>query len=215
MLRQSVSVEIAGGSFGLIDLPRKYVLLDRDGTIIVNKHYQKDPEETELLPNASEGLAKLRAAGFGLVLVTNQSGIGRGKLSRADLATVNRRMITLLGGGDDFFKGIYYCPHLPDEGCRCRKPKPGLLELASYDLGFSLSEAYMIGDRNSDIECGQVAGASTILVRTGYGAATEEAGEVEPDYVADDLLSAADWIIRREEWVEKVNVHRGPSRRWD
>lgn len=194
------------------DRPKKYVLLDRDGTIIVNKHYQKDPDETELLPNAREGLAKLREAGFGLVLITNQSGIGRGKLTRADLASVNRRMIMLLDGRDDFFDGIYYCPHLPDEGCRCRKPKPGLLELASYDLGFSLSESYMVGDREVDVECGQTAGAATVLVRTGYGLETEERGDVEPDYVADDLVGAADWIIRREEWVERVSMRRRSGR---
>lgn len=187
-------------------------MLDRDGTIIVNKHYQKDPDQTELLPNAQEGLLKLRDAGFGLVLVTNQSGIGRGKLSRADLAAVNRRMISMLGGKDDFFDGIYYCPHLPEDECRCRKPKPGLLELASYDLGFPLPEAYMVGDREVDIEAGHTAGTATVLVRTGYGADTEERGEIEPDYVAEDLLGAADWIIRREEWVEKVSVRRRVGR---
>lgn len=183
---------------------RKYVLLDRDGTIIVNKHYQKDPDETELLPNAREGLERLREEGFGLVLITNQSGIGRGKLTRADLAAVNRRMIRLLGGGDDYFDGIYYCPHVPEDDCNCRKPRPGLLELASYDLGFAMPECYVVGDREIDIEVGEAVGASTILVRTGYGREVEEGELVEPDHVADDLVDAAEWIIRREQWVESV-----------
>ena len=196
------------------DSNQKFVMLDRDGTIIVDKHYQRDPDITELLPNARAGLQLLRSEGFGLVLVTNQSGIGRGKLDRSDLAAVNRRMIFELGGGDDFFAGIYYCPHTPDEGCRCRKPLPGLAELAAYDLGFSKAESYVIGDREADILMGDAVGASTVLVRTGHGAEVEEEGDVEPDYVADDLLDAALWIVRREEWVERVTrVGRGSTRR--
>lgn len=178
--------------------PKKYVFLDRDGTIIVNKHYQSDPEVTELLPNARAGLDTLRGAGFGLVLVTNQSGIARGKLSRVDLASIHRRMIALLGGGDGYFAGIYYCPHHPDDGCRCRKPRTGLLELAAIDLGFPLSDAYVVGDNESDIRCGRTAGATTVLVRTGHGTEAERHGETKPSHVADDLLAAAEWIIARE-----------------
>jgi histidinol-phosphate phosphatase family domain/HAD-superfamily hydrolase, subfamily IIIA len=188
--------------------PRKFVLLDRDGTIIVNKHYQKDPDDTELLPNAKEGLDLLRAHDFGLVMLTNQSGIGRGYLTRADLAAINRRLIIELGGGDGYFSGVYYCPHLPDEGCGCRKPRPGLAELAAYDLGFSLGDCYMVGDRESDIEMGDSIGASTVLVRTGYGHEIEKAGTLAPDYVAEDLLDTAEWIIRREEWVKNVTRTR-------
>lgn len=177
---------------------RKYVLLDRDGTIIVNKHYQKDPAETELLPNAKEGLDKLRDAGFGLVVITNQSGIGRGLLTRADLAAVNRSVILALRGGDDYFAGIYYCPHTDEDNCRCRKPRTGLVELASADLGFPMPDSYVIGDRAADIRMGETVGASTILTRTGYGREEEAAGTVSPNFVADDLSQAADWIIARE-----------------
>ncbi len=187
---------------------RKYVLLDRDGTIIVNKHYQKDPDETELLPNAREGLDLLRGQGFGLVLVTNQSGIGRGKLTRVDLAAVNWRMIDLLGGGDDYFDGIYYCPHLPEDDCFCRKPRPGMVELASFDLGFAMSECYVVGDREIDIQMGEMVGASTILVRTGGGRKVEENNLAAPDHVADDLVDAARWILQREEWTESVTRKR-------
>ena len=180
------------------------MLLDRDGTIIVNKHYQKDPNQTELTPNAAEGLRLLRDAGFGLAVVTNQSGIGRGYLTRSDLASVNRRMIQLLGGKDDFFAGIYYCPHVEADNCRCRKPRPGLAELAAFDLGFSMPESYVVGDREADVELGNSVGATTILVRTGYGAKMEEDGACTPDYVADDLLDAARWIIKRERWTQII-----------
>lgn len=187
-------------------IEKKYVLLDRDGTIIVNKHYQKDPELTELLPNAREGLERLRDAGFGLILVTNQSGIGRGYLTRTDLAAVNRRMILDLGGHDDFFAGIYYCPHVDEDDCLCRKPRPGMLEIAGFDLGFSLKESYVIGDREIDIMAGKAAGATSLLVRTGGGRKTEEAGMVCPDYTADDLKDAATWIIDREDRRTRATV---------
>ena len=174
---------------------KKYVVLDRDGTIIVNKHYQKDPAETELLPNAREGLDRLREAGYGLVMVTNQSGIGRGYLSRADLASVNRSVIGALAGGDDYFEGIYYCPHVDADNCGCRKPKPGLLHLAAADLGFDMRDSFVVGDREIDVMMGKAAGARTVLVRSGYGGEVEKEGQVRPDHVADDLLAAAEWII--------------------
>lgn len=181
---------------------RKFVLVDRDGTVIVNKHYQKDPAITELLPNAREGLDALRTAGFGLIMVTNQSGIARGYLTRADLAAVNRSVIKCLKGGDDYFAGIYYCPHVEKDDCHCRKPRPGLAEAASVEHGFNLNDCYVVGDRDADIAFGKGIGAATVLVRTGYGKETERAGEVKPDYIADDLLDAAIWIIGREKGKE-------------
>lgn len=178
--------------------PSKYILIDRDGTVIVNKHYQKDPAITELEKNACEGVTLLHEAGFGLILITNQSGIGRGKLTREDMDAVNRRMVELLGGGEDLFAGMYFCPHVPDDNCECRKPGTGLLRRAAEELGFSLDEAYMIGDRDIDVLCGKAAGTTTVLVRTGYGTEEERKDGVKADYVAGDLVEAAEWIIRRE-----------------
>lgn len=173
------------------------VLLDRDGTVIVNKHYQKDPSVTELLPHAKEGLDRLRQAGFGLVMVTNQSGIGRGLMTEEDVAAVNRSVVEKLGGAADYFAGIYHCPHVDEDKCSCRKPGPGMVERAARDLGFSPRErCYVIGDRDADIGLGKAVGAATILVRTGSGRETEAAGRVTPDYVAEDLLDAAEWIMK-------------------
>lgn len=180
---------------------KKYVLLDRDGTVIVNKHYQKDPDQTELEVNAGEGLRMLREAGYGLVVLTNQSGIGRGYFTAADVDAVHARMVREIGLGDDLFDGIYVCPHVEADACRCRKPLPGLAERAAAELGFSPAEAYVVGDREVDVAMGRAVGARTVLVRTGYGAEVEAkglCGADVPDYAGDDLVDAARWIIGRD-----------------
>lgn len=174
---------------------KRFVFLDRDGTIIVNKHYQKDPAITELLPNAKQGLDALRNAGFGLVLVSNQSGIGRGLLRHDDVDAVNQSMVDKLGGGDDYFAGLYYCVHTPDDGCDCRKPLPGLALQAAKQLGFDLADSFVVGDRETDIDLAKAIGAKSVLVRTGSGADVEQKGLCRPDYTADDLLDAANWIL--------------------
>lgn len=180
-------------------ISRGIVFLDRDGTVIVNKHYQKDPGVTELLPNAKEGLDILRKAGFGLVMVTNQSGIARGMVREEDVKAVNQSVVDKLGGEADYFAGIYYCPHVDDDACNCRKPKPGMIEAAARDLGFSpRAHCYVVGDRSADIGLGKAVGATTILVRTGGGIEAEKKGKAIPDHIADDLLDAAEWILDRE-----------------
>lgn len=174
-----------------------FALLDRDGTIIVDKPYQQDPSITELLPNAKEGLEVLRRAGFDLVLVSNQSGVGRGLLTRDAVDAVNQSMLDKLGGLDGCFAGLYYCVHTPDDGCDCRKPGPGLAMRAAGELGFDLAGAFVVvvGDRESDIGLAAAIGAKSVLVRTGHGAEVEQAKLCRPDYVADDLLDAAKWIV--------------------
>ena len=171
-------------------------MLDRDGTIIVNRHHQKDPGLTELLPRAAEGLGLLRSSGLGLVMVSNQSGVGRGLMSAADVEAVNRSVSRLIDGGDDYFDGVYYCPHLESDLCGCRKPRPGLALRAARELGFLPGDAFVVGDREIDVELGRAVGAAgSILVRTGYGAEVEAAGVCRPDFVADDLLAAARRIL--------------------
>ncbi|MDR3077732.1 MAG: HAD hydrolase-like protein, partial [Planctomycetota bacterium] len=118
----------------------------------------------------------------------------------ADVEAVNLSVSRLLGGGEDYFAGTYYCPHLESDACGCRKPKPGLALRAARELGFSLGDAFVVGDREIDVELGRAAGAAgSVLVRTGYGAEVEAAGDCRPDFVAADLLAAARWIIARTE----------------
>ncbi|MCD7895915.1 MAG: HAD family hydrolase [Planctomycetaceae bacterium] len=173
------------------------VFLDRDGTVIVNKHYQKDPAETELFPDTIAALARLRATGVTPVLVSNQSGIGRGYLTEDDLAAIHRRMLDLIGD-DTIFAGMYHCPHVPEDNCACRKPRPGMLESAARDHGAELADSYIVGDSEADIRVGQAVGATTVLVLTGHGEKTRAIPGLDPDYVATNLSDAAEWIVRRE-----------------
>jgi D-glycero-D-manno-heptose 1,7-bisphosphate phosphatase len=175
---------------------QRFVLLDRDGTINEERHYLADPDELAFLPGAVEGLQALHRLGLGLVVVTNQSGIGRGYFDLAALECVHQRLRERLGEVGVPLAGIYFCPHLPDDGCTCRKPLPGLVERAAAELGFEPAAGFMIGDRPADIDLGRRVGATTFLVRTGYGAETLAAGTARPDHVVPDLAAAAALIAR-------------------
>lgn len=175
---------------------QRFVALDRDGTVIVERHYLSDPDQVELLDGAVPGLQRLRDLGLGLVLVTNQSAIGRGMFDHERLALIHQRLSELLATHGVRFDGMYYCPHTPDEGCACRKPKTEMLRLAATELGFDPRRSFVIGDKNCDIELGRNAGATTLLVRTGYGSELEETRRINPDYVVDDLDHAALLIER-------------------
>ncbi|MBI9112159.1 D-glycero-beta-D-manno-heptose 1,7-bisphosphate 7-phosphatase [Maridesulfovibrio ferrireducens] len=176
---------------------KKYILLDRDGTIIVDKHYLSDPEGVEILPNAEDGLKLMQDAGFGLIVVTNQSGIGRGYYSEDDMNAVNNRMKKMLSKSGIKFDAIYHCPHAPEQNCNCRKPAPGMFDNAIKDFKMNPTDCYVIGDKICDIELGLAKGASTILVRTGKGLKEEPQCEGKATYIADDLLRAAEFIINR------------------
>lgn len=174
----------------------RFVALDRDGTIIAERHYLVDPAEVELLPGAAEGLRQLRKMGFGLVVVTNQSAIGRGYLDAGGLDLVHQRLDELLEAEGVILDGIYHCPHIPEDACRCRKPNTQLLESAGVDLDFDPSECFVIGDNTGDIELGRRVGATTILVMTGYGKQVVREQASEPDFTAEGLWEAAG-IIKR------------------
>ena len=171
------------------------VMLDRDGTIIVERNRLTDPDDVELLPNAAAGIARLRSWGFPVVIVTNQAVIGRGAIDEARLGVIHDRLRKLLAEAGAQVDGIFVCPHRPEDGCLCRKPAPGLLQAAARAHAADLGASFMVGDKQSDLEAGQRAGARCLLVRTGYGEETLAAlGSAWPGVVVDDLREAADWI---------------------
>jgi D-glycero-D-manno-heptose 1,7-bisphosphate phosphatase len=174
----------------------KAVILDRDGTLIQEKNYLHDPKDVELLPGVPEGLALLHRHGCRLIVATNQSGVGRGLYSLEDMHAVNARMQALLAEKGIELDAVYYCPHAPEEQCRCRKPAPGMLERAVREQGVSLADSFVIGDKEADILLGRRAGMQAILVRSGYGKETEKRA-IQAAYVADTLHDAAQWIIER------------------
>ena len=169
------------------------VLLDRDGTVIHEKEYLADPDGVELIRGAIDGLKRLQDAGAVLVIISNQSGVGRGYFTEQDVEAVNNRMVNLLEQAGVRIHGVYYCPHAPDDRCDCRKPEIGLLKQAATDTGLPLASAFMIGDKAADVEAGQRAGCRTVLMLTGYGKEMRE--RCNPDFVARDLREAADWIV--------------------
>lgn len=170
------------------------VLLDRDGCIIRERHYLHDPAGVELIPGALEGLRLLRDLGLPLVLVTNQSGVGRGLFRRADVQAVHARLEALLAEGGVRLAGIYTCPHRPEDGCACRKPATGLAECAAQDLGLAPARCFVVGDKRCDVDLGLAWGARSLLVRTGYGAREAALPDCRPHVVVEDLFAAAHWI---------------------
>jgi D-glycero-D-manno-heptose 1,7-bisphosphate phosphatase len=179
---------------------RRAAFLDRDGTLVREVGYLSDPLQVELLPGVPAALARLRAAGFALVVISNQAGVGRGYFPLSRVYETMARLRRLLRAGGVELDGIYFCPHPPDAGCACRKPGIELFERAAEDLGIHLRASAMVGDKRIDVEAGRRAGALGVLVESGYGAAeaalaAEAAPESRPDFVAADLGSAAAWLI--------------------
>lgn len=172
--------------------PKRFALIDRDGTINVERDYLSDPAGLELIPGAIAGLRLLKGLGLGLAVITNQSGIARGYFTLDTLDAIHRRLQEMLGAEGITLDGVYICPHGPGETCDCRKPLPGMALQAAAELGFDLTQAFVIGDKAADVDLGRAVGATSILVRTGYG--REHEAKCRPDHVADDLLAAAQWI---------------------
>lgn len=185
---------------------RRFVMLDRDGTIIVAHPYLSDVRRVELIPGAASGMRQLSEAGFGLVVITNQSAVNRGFLDLVRLEQIHWRMRTLLDQEGVHLDGIYFCPHTPEDDCYCRKPRTGLVERAAKDLDFDPRAGFLIGDNTCDVELGRHLGATTFLVRTGYGSQAAVEAPVAPDYVAADLCAAAR-IIRRLPVARETHVY--------
>jgi D-glycero-D-manno-heptose 1,7-bisphosphate phosphatase len=174
------------------------VFLDRDGTLIVEKNYLHCPEEVEIFPGAGAALKRLSDAGFKLIIVTNQSGIGRGYYTLADAEKVNDRVCADLACDGVRFEKIYIAPEAPDQPSRGRKPSPQFLFDARDELKLNLAESFMVGDKLIDLECGWNAGVKqSILVRTGYGKEAEKEWpeQMKRAAVVDDLNDMAEWIL--------------------
>lgn len=193
---------------------RVAVFLDRDGTVIEEVGYVNHPDRMKLLPRSAEAIRLLNDADLAAVLVTNQSGVARGYFPEKLVLELHAKLERILAQEGARLDAIYYCPHHPDVGppglrmdCDCRKPRTGLLDRASADLGIDLARSYMIGDTFRDVKCAQAAGAFAIMVQTGYGLGELEhhpdRGRVIPDHQAIDLLDAVAWIVARERTKEK------------
>jgi D-glycero-D-manno-heptose 1,7-bisphosphate phosphatase len=181
------------------------VFMDRDGTIIEEVGYLSDPAGLRLIPAAATAIRMLNRSGLRVVVVTNQSGVARGFFAEETVHAVHRRLEAALSDEGGRLDGIYYCPHHPTEGkgdytmaCDCRKPATGMMEQAARDLRLDLTRSFVIGDKDTDVELARRAGARGILVLTGYGREhRKKQGESVPDYTAQDLLDAVQWILRR------------------
>lgn len=181
----------------------KAVFLDRDGTLIVERGYITVPEGVELIPGAAAAVARLREAGWKVLVVTNQGCVAKGLITEDELGLIHLRMVSMLAEAGAELDGVYYCPHHPDGDqisysveCDCRKPRPGLLERAAGEHGVELSESVMIGDTLRDLEAGRAVGARSVLVLTGKGPQTA-AEEHGADHVAPDLAAAVDWLLKK------------------
>ncbi|MBI3252236.1 MAG: HAD family hydrolase [Candidatus Omnitrophica bacterium] len=159
------------------------MLLDRDGTLIVDRHYLADPQGVELLPGVGAGLRQMRELGLGLVVITNQSGVGRGYFTLEQVEQVHQRLGQLLAVEQVQLDGIYSCPHTPADGCSCRKPATGLVEKAASELDFEPQSCFVVGDRLCDVELGRRIGATTFLVRGETGQINEGKMAMAPDYL--------------------------------
>ena len=176
------------------------VFLDRDGTLIEDRDYLSRPEEVRLFAGVGEALSGLIEADYKLFMVTNQSGIGRGFFTWADLERVHNHLLGSLARKGVRFEKVYVAPEMPGAASRWRKPSPQSLRDAAEEFGLNLRESYMIGDKWIDLQCGWQAGVrKSLLVRTGYGRQTEEAhgNEMQDAVVVDDLPAAAAWILRQ------------------
>ena len=185
---------------------RRFVVLDRDGTIIEECSYLADPEQIRLIPGAGAALRELKQMGFGLVVVTNQSAVGRGFFDEARLQLIHERLYQVLEAEGVRLDGLYFCPHKPEDGCTCRKPGVSLLKQASGELVFDPESSMVIGDKASDIEMGRRVRATTFLVRTGYGAQVAAEHNTAADYIVDDLRAAVQ-TIRQLAAGERNEVH--------
>jgi len=175
------------------------VFVDRDGTIVFDKHYLADPDGLELIPTVAEGIAKLNRASIPVIVVTNQSGVARGRFTENRLREIHARLDRILEEKGAKIDDIFYCPHMPDAGCDCRKPAPGMLLKAKERHGIDLTKSFVIGDRMLDVEMARKVGAKVVLVPEPgdqYHVDDEiRASKDKPDFRTGSFSDAVDWIL--------------------
>jgi D-glycero-D-manno-heptose 1,7-bisphosphate phosphatase len=185
---------------------RPVAFLDRDGTLIEESGYLDRLERLAFFPFSVDAVRILNQAGLAVVVVTNQSGVARGLVREAFIDEAHTYIAEHLAVGGAHIDGFYYCPHHPAATleayrvrCDCRKPQPGLLRRAALELELDLSRSFSVGDRWQDLQAGRAVGGQSVLVRTGYGRVTESqpVDGFDPDAVADNLIEAVSWILRR------------------
>ena len=191
----------------------KTIFLDRDGVINrnpPNRGYVRKWEEFTFIPNARKAIRELTESDYRIVVITNQSGIGRGLYSEEDVADIHSRMVSEIRKAGGTIDAVYYCPHHPEAGCECRKPKPGMLARAAREHNIELSNAYLIGDWTTDIEVGQCVGATAFLVLTGLGQESyyhyinmnlcqgADRNRHRPDKIFTNLYTATRWLLKND-----------------
>lgn len=174
-------------------MTNRAVFLDRDGTMAIDVHYCRRPEDFHLFPDTAKAIRLLKEYGFKVIVITNQSGIGRGYFTEETLAKIHGKMSKELAKESAIVDAIYYCPHHPDDNCGCRKPKPALILKAARDFAIDLRHSYMVGDMPLDIGLGKAAGCRTVMV-----AAHPADGNPKPDAVATGIYQAAQAILEME-----------------
>ena len=171
------------------------VFLDRDGTLIEEMGYLSDPNKVRLEEGVVEGLAALAARGHPLVVLSNQSGIGRGMFTEGDAHRVNERLAAMLREREVEILAWYLCPHVPNDSCACRKPMPGMALAAARDCHLELPGSYVIGDTRADVELADAIGGTGILLTTGHGAEFTEWARVQARPVFGDMRRVAEYIV--------------------
>lgn len=174
---------------------QRVVFLDRDGTINEDVEYLSDPSGLVIIEGAGKAIRLLNERGIKVIVVTNQSGVGRGYFKDSDVEAVNAKLKELLAIDGASIDAVYYCAHTPHDGCECRKPGKALASLAAREHGFDLTGAYVVGDKSSDLGLARNIDARGVLVLTGKGAKEAEGLVEPPDFIAQDLLSAVEWIL--------------------
>jgi D-glycero-D-manno-heptose 1,7-bisphosphate phosphatase len=165
------------------------VFLDRDGTIMEDCNYCSDPKDVRIFPGVREALLRLKSKGFKLIIITNQSGIGRGLMTFEQYRAVETEVLRQLDG---LIEATYFCPDVPGQHSSCRKPEPGMILQAEREHGIDLSRSFFIGDKEIDVECGRNAGAHTIRVQTGF---QHDPMSSTADWIAKDFPAAAEIIL--------------------